>query len=330
MPVSVTVSRGNPLPLPIAALFTLVGLGMIVFGWRVNVDPGGGGFLDTPSEIILFTVALCLVIPAWLIGVLVWLRLARTRRLARQEHPGELAEPPSTLDPALLSVLVGKGTPRRSAVAGTVLELARRDAIDLEEYGDTTVVRVKPDAVATTRTESLVLDGLREEAGSDAQIAASRVWAHDVSWWRDFARDARARAVAAGLAQPTVGFVGLMALFVITATALSLVLFSRTLVFIGLIVLANGVPHLISRASGFKLSILGLNARAQWAAYARYLHNQGSLRDVGPGGIVMWGPNLVYGAVLGEAPRAARVLTPGAPDDAEDIEYGTRSVVYEV
>jgi hypothetical protein len=38
-------------------------------------------------------------------------------------------------------------------------------------------------------------------------------------------------------------------------------------------------------------------------------HN-GELRDVGPQGVTIWGPYLVYGAVLGKAPRSAKPLTP--------------------
>jgi hypothetical protein len=59
--------------------------------------------------------------------------------------------------------------------------------------------------------------------------------------------------------------------------------------------------------------------RARWAAFARFLRKEGSVHDVGAAGVVMWGPNLSYGVVLGEAPKAARELTPPGGDDGSFI-----------
>jgi hypothetical protein len=39
------------------------------------------------------------------------------------------------------------------------------------------------------------------------------------------------------------------------------------------------------------------------------------VRDVGPAAVAIWGPNLAYGAVLGQAERAAMPLTPGATEE---------------
>ena len=41
------------------------------------------------------------------------------------------------------------------------------------------------------------------------------------------------------------------------------------------------------------------------------IDDQGKLdRDVSPEGVRVWGPYITYGSVLGEAPGAARPLTP--------------------
>jgi len=106
---------------------------------------------------------------------------------------------------------------------------------------------------------------------------------------------------------------------ILTATGFGIMFFDHTMVFIGSIIFANALPQLLSRVSGYHLTVEGAREKTQWAAFGRYLHEQRSFHDVGPAAIVIWGPNLAYGAALGEAPRASAVLTPGATiDDTDD------------
>lgn len=172
-----------------------------------------------------------------------------------------------------------------------------------------------------------MLASLRERA-DDGTVTGPPVWAGKVSWWPDFAKGARARAVATGLVETRVPFVGLILVTIMIAVAVSLIFFARTAVFVGCILLANGFPHLIARASGYRLTTAGRVERAQWLAFGRHLRAARSVRDVGPAAVAMWGPNLVYGVVLGEAPRAARPLTPDGDSDTEDPVTTTH--VYEL
>jgi uncharacterized membrane protein len=142
------------------------------------------------------------------------------------------------------------------------------------------------------------------------------VWREPVDWWRAFSAEARKRAAAAGLIESRIPFVALMLVMVFTAVGFSLVFFERMPVFIGSILLANGLPHLVARGSGFRLTDDGMRMRAAWRAFGRYLHRHGSFTDAGPAGVAVWGHNLAYGAVLGVAEKAARPLTP----DVEGFE----------
>jgi uncharacterized membrane protein len=148
-----------------------------------------------------------------------------------------------------------------------------------------------------------------------------------VPWWREFVGDARARAGELGLVEPRLPFVGLMLVFIMTAVAFSLVFFWRIPVFVGAILFANGVPHLLARASGFRLTTEGRARRAEWLAFGRFLRAQGSLREVGPAAVSVWGPNLVYGIVLGEGDRAAKMITPDV--EGFDDEPGEIATEYE-
>ena len=113
-----------------------------------------------------------------------------------------------------------------------------------------------------------------------------------------------------------------MVLSIVTATVLAIAIFWYTLAFVGLILLANGIPHLIVRFGGYRLSVVGTIERARWLAFGRGLRDRGGLATVGPGGVSMWGPYLVYGVLFGGAPRAAAALTPAGVKGGAELPAG--------
>ena len=320
--MTVTVSSGNPLPWPFAMLFTVVGAALIVIGFTVVAPMEGFG----SSDVILDVVAAFLVIPVWLIAILAIVRKTFSAKPdVTAGIPNELPEPPGDEDPAVVAVVVGDGSPSHRAVAGTILSLAQGKMITINEFGPKVMVTVPPDARSAVPTDALVLDALREHADSKGDIEGPPIWNHRVAWWHSYRGEARKAALGSGLLQFRIPFVGLMILMIFTSTALGLVFFSRLPVFIGSILFANGIPHLLARATGYRLSDQGQVMRAKWAAFARYLRKEGSVHDVGASGIVMWGPNLSYGVVLGEAPKAAHQLTPPGGDDRSILGQPTEA-----
>ena len=112
MPVTVTVSRGNPLPWPVALLFTVVGLGLMIAGFTVVPPvemPSGTG--EDVGSVILWIVALLLVVPTWIIFIIVMVRRVREHRAPTRVVPDELPEPPSDEDVAVVATVVGEGKP---------------------------------------------------------------------------------------------------------------------------------------------------------------------------------------------------------------------------
>jgi hypothetical protein len=201
MPGTVTVMRGNPLSLPWALLLAVIGGSFIVLGF---VFPVGSEFpRGRVLDVFLWTIAVIVSIPGWLLAIAVIRSTRRARRQPISEVPAELAEPPSDHDPALVAVLVGEGRPSRRAVAGTLLALADRGVVDIEEYGDKLVVRVRPNAQPGNERERLVLDGLRQNEES-GDVVGPPIWKHRVPWWRAFARDARKQTLEAGLLDSTI------------------------------------------------------------------------------------------------------------------------------
>jgi hypothetical protein len=304
------------MPVPLALVFTIVGAALIVAGFTVIGKlevPGGESAFN--ADLILDIVAILLIVPGWIIYARLLARRARARRAAVVGIPRELAEPPGNEDPAVVGAVVGEGRPRGRAVAATVLGLAQGDVIDIQEVGGRVRISVPPDAAGRSRTDEIVLEGLRARADGQGDVVGPPIWPDEIEWWRDYAHDARSRAMAAGWVESRIPFVGLMLVSIFTATGLALIFFWYIASFVGFILLANGLPHLIARASGYRLSAAGIAERARWIAFGRYVHAHGSLRDVGPSGVAMWGPNLVYGVIVGEGDKAARMLAPDVGRD---------------
>ena len=323
--MTVTVSRSNPLPAAIAVLFTLVGAALIVAGFTF-VPPLPD--FDS-SNVVLEIVAAFLVIPAWIIFVLVMVRRIVRHDDVTADIPTEIPEPPSTHDPGVVAVVLGDGRPGARAVAGTVLDLAARREVSVNEYGDRVVIQAPASAKGENDGERLVLEGLREQVGPDGDIVGPPVWKERVGWWHAFVDSARKRAASAGLVETRIPFIALMLVMIFTATGMSLVFFERMPVFIGSILLANGLPHLVARGSGYRLTDDGKRMQTAWRAFGRYLHRHNSFTDAGPAGVAMWGNNLAYGAVLGVAEKAARPLTPDV-EGFEDEAPNEVTKVYEL
>jgi len=322
--MTVRVSRGRPLPPFFAIGLVVVGAALVVYGigvaGKIEV-PGDGDATGTFS----WAVAAVVLVPIWAVygWVLIRSRHRRRARVRAVEVPDSLQEPPSEEDPAVVAALVGKGKVPPVAVAATTLAIARAGWIDLQEVGEGLVVsfdETPSDRWSASPTDALVIQALaarRDPATGD--VTGPPIYHPARDWWGAYVADARGRAIAAGLMEPRVPLVGLLILSIVTATILSMVIFWYIFAFVGLLLIANGLPHLLVRIGGYRLSPTGAVERERWVAFGRGLRERGGLADVGPGGVAVWGPYLVYGVLVGAAPRAAAALTPDDVGRADDL-----------
>jgi apolipoprotein N-acyltransferase len=142
-------------------------------------------------------------------------------------------------------------------------------------------------------------------------IEGPRVWRSRIAWWRGFRRDAVNRARETGLATRWMPLAPLSGALIGTGVGAGFFVFTDPLAYLAIIVGVQILSVAVSLVSGWTLTDKGWRERALWHSFARYIRQQGKIdRDVGPEGVVVWGPYLVYGAVLGEAHGAAAPLTP--------------------
>jgi len=242
---------------------------------------------------------------------------ARDRRRRAASFPEHLVEPPDDLPPALVALVDADGRRvDREGVAGTLLDLAHRRIVGLDGYADQQLVLRLPDADADlSPAEANVVDALRTEHPG-REITGPPVWGEGKpTWWRRYRHavlhDARSRGLIRRRFR--VLYVGPFAAGIICATWP----FWATdhIWLVPLLAVGLGLVLFVPMGGGFQTTEAGFAAACRWRAFARYAEDHGNLRDVGAPGVVVWGPYLTYGAVLGVAPKAAADLSPqGLPE----------------
>ncbi|MCB1015413.1 MAG: DUF2207 domain-containing protein [Acidimicrobiales bacterium] len=246
-----------------------------------------------------------------------WWRLQSSDRRARERYqatfPEHLVDPPDDLDPATVGLLVADA--RRldqDAVAGTVLDLAHRGIVTIDGYGpDRWVLRVPAGARAARPAEQVVLDALRAQAPG-GEISGPPLWAeHDPAWWRAYRAAVFERARDEGLVRRRfrILYVGPFAAGVVCATW-PLWATQSTLWLVPVLSVALGLVFALPLGGGFEPTLEGVRSAGRWEAFGRYTRDQGHWDDVGPAGVSVWGPYLVYGTVLRTCPYATAQLAP--------------------
>jgi len=236
-------------------------------------------------------------------------KIRRRREVA--DVPEHVREPPTADDPAVVSVLVGEGKPEKEAVAGTMLKLAQRKAIAIDEYGpDRLVVKVPLTEMGTNGTERIVLAALRSEASDEGIIEGPPVWRKGAPWWRGYKRDAIHAAAGSGYVTRVLRLLDVSGALTTTAVGFCIYFFTRPWVFAVALPAAIVLSMVASFVAGWALTDKGRRHRALWRSFGRYIHDHGELENVGPAGVTIWGPYITYGVVLDEADDTARVLSP--------------------
>ncbi|MEX2458898.1 MAG: hypothetical protein WD770_07935, partial [Actinomycetota bacterium] len=221
-------------------------------------------------------------------------------------------EPPSDHDPAVVAVLVSAGKPGPEAVAGAILALANRGDIEMQDLpGEAFRLTVKDTAMGAG-ADGLLLATLRTlQVESRGHIDAPPLWKRRFGLWASFRKDALRRAEIAGLVEQFVSTRVAIAAIIMTVLGLG-ALYSPwgPGVFFTFAIPLLIVSIVATLRVGYDLSYPGRILQARWLGYARHLRERTSIDQAPPAGVVVWGPALVYGAVLGVAPEAARLLSP--------------------
>lgn len=285
--------------------------GLLATAITSGIHPGGSS-LPVSSQ---FLAVVAFAAPA-ILWPLVALDAARRRlsrhRLEPKGVPQYERELPSPDDPALVAALLGLSKMSPDGVAGTVLSLAERNAVTIEETGPRTfTLTVKNASAAANPGESIVLEALAAAAGPDGRIDAPPLWRGKATWWRAYRRDALGRAVQRGLL--THRFRRGPVLLASIMTGIGLAIFftlAQPALFLPIVLLSIGAGLALAARGGLELTSEGAQLRAHWQAFGRQIADFTKIDEAPPATIALWGPYLSYGAALGLAKQTATALSP--------------------
>ena len=300
--------------------------------------------IEAGSKFHGFTGASLAVLVGAFVAAALWLVIFAIRWTA--SFP-KLAPPgPETSDlgpepPAVANFLVNRFEVTRLAVGATLVDLAARRVIGIEEIvADHFVVRLRREHDGDddiTAYERQVLDLVRERAtGGSAPIEALEIGsaAESLKWWQRFAKSVERDARDRGLARNRWN----RADWAIFAGGIALVL--------SLFALALGIAHLgegitnsrnsgrqgrwdwfyvaafaellalaaIKSLRGVRDTPSGRAASGRWLGVRRFLRHDGGFADLPPAAVAIWQRYLSYGIALGVARAAAHALPFGDED----------------
>ncbi|MFJ2029529.1 DUF2207 family protein [Streptosporangium sp. NPDC087985] len=257
-----------------------------------------------------------------------WLLLLLAMAVATRNPPVHAGPPPGELpgqSPALVDLITGDWRLCDEAPSATLLDLAAKGAVQIEEIGpELALVRIRR-AVGLNPYEQLVFDHVTSLAVNGVvATGALAEGSRDLGrWWKSFRRKVIAEARAQGLSQPRWNRAQ-AALLTVTAALPALMIGLAVIVTskdgddrggFGAALVAFGVlVQLMGRLNGERGTRLGAEVAGHWLGVREHLAG-GRFAEQPAAAVTIWGRQLAYAAALGLAPRAVTSLPVSTPAD---------------
>jgi hypothetical protein len=273
--------------------------------------------------------------------------------LAALTEPRRVEPGPATLElggdepPAVVNLVTGDWDLGHEAVPATLIDLAARKHLAVDQVGEDTQVRVASNASNTssasrnhddqlTGYERMVLDHVSALARhtDDGVVPANALTTgpgeDSKRWWRRFRKqvheDARARGLSRARFSRTVRMV-LLTLAALVALGIGIAASSLpdnpddaddspvgAMIAFG-VVSFGGLAALVAAAEGERDTPEGRASAARWLGLREQLGDDTLFADQPPAAVAIWDRHLAYGAALGLAHGAVRALPLGAESD---------------
>lgn len=225
--------------------------------------------------------------------------------------------------PAVVDLITGDWQLCSEATSATLLDLAARGAVQIEEVGpELSLVRLRR-ADGLNAYEQLVYDHVSALA-RDGVVATGALaeGSRDLGrWWKSFRKKVIADARARGLSQAR--WSRAQATLLTAAAAVPAGVIGLAVTFsddehgggLGAFVIAMGLlVSLAGKLNGERGTELGARAAAHWLGVRAHLANA-RFPEQPAAAVTIWGRPLAYAAALGLAPRAVTSLPVSVPAD---------------
>jgi uncharacterized membrane protein len=280
-------------------------------------------------NVLAFPVAIGIALLIWFI---LYLRYGKEHRI-RLEHP-YLREPPASYSPAVLGGLLRWGKPGYQDFGATVLDLARRGFITIQQQGDKRPVyrftrTDRPDTgLADSDHRALALLfrwGAGQKSITDAEFRGAALRHSDAArmfrnWQQAAETETRRHGFfddASRRVQERTGLVRwAIALGGIALTIVAIAAYGAWIV-TGFVAfpLAAGVVSLLQGPLARRTEE-GAIQLAQWRAFRKFLRDFSALKDAPPPAITVWESYLPYAVSLGVAYHVIKQFPRAYGDDA--------------
>jgi hypothetical protein len=253
----------------------------------------------------------------WLLAVgIVYLR----------RRPNEAQPDPPTLElgpepPAVANLLVHDFRVTHDAVPATLLDLAARNVVELEEREPGSYVcrlEARTDGELAAYEQRIVDLLRRRESGGivPAQALTTGPSKESSRWWNEFRREVIADAQRRGLCVDILDGKTFKRL-TIAALAPAALLWGLTSFTAGLVyfVAAGAFLGVVMARHTQRDTPAGLAAASHWLGVRAKLAEDEVFREQPPIAVAMWERHLAYGAAFGVAPGAIRAIPMGAESD---------------
>ena len=268
------------------------------------------------------------------VGIAAWFGLLGLMALATRSpspRPGPAADPHLGAEsPALVDLLTGNWRLCEEAAAATVLDLAARRVVGVEEIGpELSLVRLgRGEPPELNPYERLVYDHLVRLATQDRVVATGALAEgnrHLKGWWKSFTHAVIEEARARGLSQRRWAPIHRTVLSVAAVVPGLLVAFAFALapstdddslfgsLGAGFVVGAMLVA-VAEKCNGERATARGLEVAGRWLGLREQLA-AGRFAEQPAAAVTIWGRPLAYAATLGLAPRAVVSLPIASPAD---------------
>ncbi|RCG23445.1 DUF2207 domain-containing protein [Sphaerisporangium album] len=272
---------------------------------------------------MIYFLAAAVAAGLWLLLVAMFAIATRNPDITPGPPTGELREE----SPALVDLVTGNWRLCDEAVAATLLDLAARGAVQIEEVGpELSLVRLREPKTPLRPYEKLVHDHVRSLA-TDGVVATGALaeGARNLGrWWKSFRRKVIAEAREQGLSRPRWNR---FQVTVLTAAAALPALVCGGAVAgtadkdgfgagLGAALVSFGLlTTLMGRLNGERGTAEGARVAGYWMGVREHLAAGGGFAERPAAAITIWGRHLAYAAALGLAGRAVNSLPVSRPAD---------------
>ena len=279
----------------------------------------------------VFGAAVC-----WIIFVGTFIYLKNGKRYKVKAPYGEyFRELPDDYTPAVAGAVVSRTTIKPEHLFATVMDLVRKDFLELIEEGNQTILKrtEERDFTSLKPYEKYVLDWYINDMGDGVEVVlenvekyisgsrnAKKFYSKYQVWYKGVADDLKNLGIVKAKSKKIPMFLGIFTGFLMFPGGVFMAQFFGEPKF--MIFTFGAIPFIIFSGSKRKLSLEAEEAYARWSAFKKFLVDYSNLEEAKTASIHIWEHYFVYAVALGVAEKVARAYKKISALRGEDENIG--------